>query len=142
MSDASDPDTNNTTLPYQSLVAFQDISIRIAYSTANSEALSTTCVITPVATNPNGLTSVLSVNSPVSSFNFTSMMYYISKNAIDTSVNGNEFFENGIPATTRTNNLYYNRIALELTEEVLWCLRLIYTCLGMVLTHKIVLRFL
>ena len=110
VSDASDPDTNNTTLPYQSLVAFQDISIRIAYSTANSEALSTTCVITPVATNPNGLTSVLSVNSPVSSFNFTSMMYYISKNAIDTSVNGNEFFENGIPATTRTNNLYYNRI--------------------------------
>ncbi len=110
VSDASDSDTNNTTLPYQSLVAFEDISIRIAYSTANSEALSTTCVITPVATNPNGLTSVLSVNNPVSSFNFTSMMYYISKNAIDTSVNGNEFFNNGIPPTSRTNNLYYNRV--------------------------------
>jgi len=111
VTDASGTNTNNTSNIYEPLVITQALSIRIAYSSVNPEAVSTTCVITPVATNPNGTTSVLSINSPVSSFAFTSMMYYISAgDNIDVSSNGDDFFQNGIPATQRTDNLYYHRI--------------------------------
>jgi hypothetical protein len=111
VTDASGTNTNNTSDLYEPLVVTQVLSIRIDYSSVNPEAVSTTCVITPVATNPNGTTSVLSTNSPVNSFAFTSMMYYISAgDNIDVSSNGDDFFQNGIPGTQRTDNLYYHRI--------------------------------
>ena len=86
VSDASDSNTNNTTLPYQSLVAFQDIAIVLGEAAVNPGALSTTCVVAPSS-------SPLDPVAWASSGFYGGQIYYISDSS---GLNIDDFLDNGV----------------------------------------------
>lgn len=86
VSDASDPDTNNTTLPYQSLVAFEDIAIVLGEPVVNPGALSTTCTVDPAS-------SPLDPIAWASSGFYGGQIYYISDSS---GLNIADFIDNGV----------------------------------------------
>jgi hypothetical protein len=84
VSDASDSNTNNTTLTYQSLVAFQDIAIVLGEAAVNPGGLSATCTVAPAS---------LPVDPLAWSSGVRGRIYYISDS---NNLTNSDFTDNGV----------------------------------------------
>ncbi|MDC1197690.1 hypothetical protein N8035_02455 [Algibacter sp.] len=102
----------NTSNPYTSFSASQDITIRLAYPAVNPEALwNNTCIITPTSPGNNNVSNgVLRTNVPTNNGTSTSVIYYITETTPATGDEPAFFFGNGIQPATDTDNLYYYKI--------------------------------